>query len=200
MPVHDPEAVLAFWFQPDAEPDEPDAAAAGFPLRRHWFHKDAAFDAGLRERFEPLIAEALAGGLGDWSATPRGALARVIVLDQFTRNAYRDTPAAFAGDARARATATQAIDRGFDRALAPVERWFLYMPFEHSESLQDQQRSLALFRSLAAETGLVAPVDWAERHAEVIRAFGRFPHRNAILGRSSTPEETAFLRSPGSRF
>jgi uncharacterized protein (DUF924 family) len=198
MAADDAEAVLAFWFPPDE--GGADAAVDPFPQRRHWFHKDAAFDARLRERFEPLIAQALAGGLGEWTATPRGALARVIVLDQFTRNAYRDTPAAFAGDARALATAARAIALGFDGKLAPVERWFLYMPFEHSESLHDQQRSVTLFRALAHETGLVAPVDWAERHAEVIRVFGRFPHRNAILGRSSTPEEIEFLRSPGSRF
>jgi uncharacterized protein (DUF924 family) len=183
-----PEDVLAFWFVPDN------------PSRREWFHKDPAFDGLIRTQFGPLIAEALAGGLGDWSATPRGALARVIVLDQFTRNAFRDTRQAFAGDERARATASDAIARGFDRELAPVERWFLYIPLEHSESLEDQERSLALFRALAQETGLTDPLDWAERHAKVIRLCGRFPHRNAILGRASSPEEMEFLRSPGSRF
>ena len=188
MPTVAPEDVHAFWFLPDLAP------------RREWFHKDPAFDAAIRARFAPVIAEALAGGLGDWSTTPRGALARVIVLDQFTRNAFRDTPQAFAGDERARATAGDAIERGWDRELAPVERWFLYMPFEHSESLEDQDRSLALFRALADETGLADPLDWAERHAKVIRLFGRFPHRNAIVGRASTPEEIEFLRSPGSRF
>jgi uncharacterized protein (DUF924 family) len=188
MPEPTADDVLEFWFVP------------GETSRREWFLKDAAFDARIRDGFGPLIAEALAGGLGEWSATARGALARVIVLDQFTRNAFRETPQAFAGDERARATASDAIARGYDRALAPVERWFLYIPFEHSESLADQERSLALFRALATETGLSDPLDWAERHAKVIRLFGRFPHRNAILGRTSTPEEVIFLRSPGSRF
>jgi uncharacterized protein (DUF924 family) len=188
MPGARPEDVLEFWFSPDGSE------------RREWFHKDPAFDARIRTQFGAVIAEALAGGLGEWSATPRGALARVIVLDQFTRNASRDTPEAFAGDERARATASDAIARGYDRGLAPVERWFLYIPFEHSESLDDQERSLALFRALTDETGLADPLDWAERHAKVIRLFGRFPHRNAILGRASSPEETEFLRSPGSRF
>ena len=192
-------AVLDFWFAP-AAPAAATEPAAPFPQRREWFHKDATFDARIRERFGDLIAQGVAGGLGEWCATPRGALARVILLDQFTRNAFRDTPAAFSGDARARATAEHAIERGFDRELAPMERWFLYMPFQHSESREDQQRSVELFRALAAETGLTAPVDWAQRHAEVIRLFGRFPHRNAILGRTSSPEEIEFLRSPGSRF
>jgi uncharacterized protein (DUF924 family) len=195
------DAVLDFWFLPDvAGAGAAAAAPQAFPTRREWFHKDAAFDAVIRTRFADLIAQALAGGLGAWCDTPRGALARVLVLDQFTRNAYRDTPQSFAGDARARATANDAIVRSHDRALAPVERWFLYMPFEHSESLDDQERSLALFGALAQETGLTDPLEWAERHAHVIRLFGRFPHRNAILGRASSPEEVEFLRSPGSRF
>jgi uncharacterized protein (DUF924 family) len=195
------DAVLDFWFLPDVAGAGAGAATPGsFPTRREWFHKDAAFDAVIRNRFADLIAQALAGGLGEWCDTPRGALARVLVLDQFTRNAYRDTPQSFAGDARARATAHDAIVRSHDRALTPVERWFLYMPFEHSESLADQERSLALFGALAQETGLTEPLGWAERHAQVIRLFGRFPHRNAILGRASSPEEIEFLRSPGSRF
>ena len=195
------EEVLDFWFEPGAGmPAGDDDGAARFPTRRHWFHKDPAFDAVIRARFGALVAQALAGGLGEWCTAPRGALARVLLLDQFTRNAFRDTPDAFAGDERALATAGDAIGQGHDRALAPVERWFLYMPFQHSESLDDQQRSVALFEALARETGLTEPVAWAERHAEVIRLFGRFPHRNAILGRASSPEEIEFLRSPGSRF
>jgi uncharacterized protein (DUF924 family) len=195
----DAEAVLDFWFTPPpaSAVAEPDVA---FPQRREWFHKDPAFDAAIRDRFGDLIAQGVAGGLGEWCDTPRGVLARVVLLDQFTRNAFRETPAAFSGDARARATAEHAIERGFDRVLSPVERWFLYLPFQHSERLEDQQRSVELFRSLAAETAFTAPVRWAQRHAEVIRLFGRFPHRNAVLGRDSSPEEVEFLRSPGSRF
>ena len=188
------QSVLAFWFGPPA------GNGGGRSERREWFHKDERFDAEIRTRFGTLIAQAVAGGLGEWCSTPRGSLARVIVLDQFTRNAFRDTPAAFSGDERARATADAAIARGFDRMLAPVERWFMYMPFEHGEAMADQERSLALFRELAQETGLDGPVEWAERHASVIRRFGRFPHRNPILGRESTPQELDFLRSPGSRF
>jgi uncharacterized protein (DUF924 family) len=195
MAADEARSVLAFWFGAADGADEADRAE-----RREWFQKDAAFDAGIRTRFGPLIARALAGGLGDWCDTPRGALARVVVLDQFTRNAFRDSAAAFSGDERARATANAAIERGFDRMLAPVERRFLYMPFEHSEAIEDQSRSVALFRRLAEETGLDDPLEWAERHAEVIRRFGRFPHRNAILGRESTQQELEFLRAPGSRF
>ncbi len=181
--------VLDFWFGP-----APHAA------RPEWFRKDAAFDATIRERFGAAIGAALAGGLGEWCADAHGALARVIVLDQFTRNVYRDTPRAFAGDARALATAEYAIARGFERDLDGFERWFLYLPFEHSEDLAVQERSLALFAKLAEDTGDRSPLEWAEKHAAVIRRFGRYPHRNGVLGRVSTPEEVAFLREPGSRF
>ena len=190
-----PDDVLEFWFGSAAA--SLDTTRGG---RREWFRKDPAFDAVIRNRFGTMIDIALAGGLGDWCATPRGALARVIVLDQFTRNVFRDTPMAFAGDARAVATAEEVIERGFDRELTPVERWFLYTPFEHSEEQARQEESVRLFKALAEETGLDDPVQWAERHAEVIRRFGRFPHRNRTLGRASTPEEEAFLATPGSRF
>jgi uncharacterized protein (DUF924 family) len=186
-------AVLDFWFPRDA-------AADPLASRPEWFRKDETFDATIRARFGTLVAEALAGGLGDWCATPRGALARVVVLDQFTRNAFRGTPHAFAGDERALATARDAIARGVDATLAPRERHFLYMPFQHSEALADQQASIALFEALARETGLDDPLEWARRHAEVIRRFGRFPHRNAILGRDSTPDEAQYLATPGSGF
>lgn len=181
--------VLNFWFGP--------APHAG---RDPWFRKDAAFDAQIRERFGNDVAAAMAGAFGDWCATPHGALARVIVLDQFTRNIHRDTPEAFAGDAAALATADEAVTRGFDRELDGFERWFLYMPFEHSEDWAMQERSLALFGALARETGETGALEWAEKHASVIRRFGRYPHRNDVLGRASTPEEIAFLNGPGSRF
>jgi uncharacterized protein (DUF924 family) len=124
----------------------------------------------------------------------------VLVLDQFTRNCYRGSARAFAGDAQALAAATAAVDQGRDRELIPVERWFLYMPFEHSESPAAQERSLALFTRLAQETGLSDPLAWSEKHAAVIRRFGRYPHRNALLGRESTPQEIAFLATQGSNF
>jgi uncharacterized protein (DUF924 family) len=165
-----------------------------------WFRKDDAFDQAIRQRFGDTIAAGLAGAFGEWCTTPRGSLARVVLLDQFTRNAFRGTPDAFAGDAAALATTEDAIERGFDQELEARERWFLYMPFEHGESLAQQDRGVALFEELAAQTGLDEPLPWALRHRDVIRRFGRFPHRNDILGRASTPEEVAFLKEPGSRF
>jgi len=186
-------SILDFWFGPRHSPEHGTA-------RDVWFRKDAAFDAEIRMRFGDATAIALAGGYGEWCATAEGALARVLLLDQFTRNIHRDTPAAFAGDARALATASDVIDRGLDRALDPHGRWFLYLPFEHAEDHAAQQRSLALYGALAEETGLTAPLEWAQKHADVVARFGRYPHRNALLGRTSTPEELAFLDQPGSRF
>ena len=182
------ETILAFWFRPVADVE-----------RSEWFRKDEAFDQEVRARFGDVIEATLDGAHAQWSATPRGSLARVIVLDQFTRNAFRDTPRAFAGDAQALATAEAAIARTFDASLALLERWFLYMPFEHSESRDTQSRSLELFGALARD-GLPDPLHWAQRHHDIVARFGRFPHRNGILGRASTPEEEAFLREPGSRF
>jgi uncharacterized protein (DUF924 family) len=195
MDAPDPLAasVLEFWFGPP-DPASPRAS------RDVWFRKDAAFDAEIRARFGDATAIALAGGYGEWCATAEGTLARVLLQDQFPRNIHRDTPAAFAGDTRALATAQYAIDRGFDRALDVYGRWFLYLPFEHAEDRAMQERSLALFGALARETGQAAPLEWAQKHADVIARFGRYPHRNAILGRVSTPEELAFLAEPGSRF
>ena len=153
-----------------------------------------------RERFRDPLAAGLAGAFGEWCVEPLGSLARVILLDQFTRNAFRDTPDAFAGDPRALATTLHALERNFDAALDPYERWFLYMPLEHAEDLALQERAVELFTALARDTGVDSPLPWVERHRDVIRRFGRFPHRNEILGRTSTPEELAFLQEPGSRF
>ena len=186
------EEILEFWF------GRPGTAAYG-STRKEWFRKDPAFDAAIRERFGGAIGAALAGGFADWIA-PRGKLARIVLLDQFTRNSFRGTPQAFAGDAPALALANETVARGDDVALIPVERWFVYLPYVHAESPAAQERAVSLYRSLRDETGLDEPLVWAERHAEVIRLFGRFPHRNAILGRESTPEEIAFLAAPGSRF
>jgi uncharacterized protein (DUF924 family) len=189
----DAEAILDFWF------GAPGTAEHG-SARTAWFAKDDAFDAEIRTRFGALIEQALRGELEPWGASARPALAHVLLLDQFTRNAFRGTPAAFTGDARALATAEEAIERGFDRTLDAHERWFLYMPFQHSESLVVQERSVALFDALARETGLTDPLPYPQRHHDVIRRFGRFPHRNGILGRASSAEELAFLREAGSRF
>ncbi|MEP7061359.1 MAG: DUF924 family protein [Betaproteobacteria bacterium] len=184
-----PGAILAFWFGP-----APHAA------RDAWFRKDPAFDTAIRERFGAAIDKALAGAYGDWCVTAHGALARVLLLDQFTRNVFRDSAKAFAGDARALATAQDAIARGFETALDPFERWFLYLPFEHSEDAGVQRRALEYFGALAREPGFEGPFDYAQRHAAIIERFGRFPHRNAALGRTSTAEELEFLRHPGSSF
>ncbi len=181
-------AILDFWF----------AERTG--ARPEWFRKDPAFDALIRERFGAAVDEALAGGHEDWTASPEGALALVLVLDQFTRNIFRDTPRMFAGDPRALAVAQAMVAAGRDRLLGPHERWFLYLPFEHAEDPAMQAQSIALFGQLAAETGDEAPLDYARKHAVIIERFGRYPHRNAVLGRASTPEELAFLATPGSRF
>lgn len=184
--------VLSFWF------GEPGSAEYLQP-RALWFTKSEATDRLIAERFGPMVERALLGQHDDWAATPRGALALVLLLDQFTRNIFRETPRAFAGDPRALALATRLVDTSRDMTLAPVERWFVYMPLEHSERLLDQFESVRLFERLAAD-GLDAPLEWARRHFDVIKRFGRFPHRNAILGRASTPAELEFLSQPGSSF
>ena len=187
-----PGEVLAFWFSDAARP--------------RWFKKDPAFDDELRRRFATTVASATAGGLGAWEAEPESCLALVILLDQFPRNLHRDTARAFAADATARAVAAGAIERGFDRRTPPERRFFFYLPFEHSEDAADQRRSVALFRRLAEEaTGTAADaarerLDHAIRHQRIIERFGRFPHRNRVLGRESTAEEAAFLAEPGSAF
>jgi uncharacterized protein (DUF924 family) len=182
--------VLDFWFGP-----------APLAQRAEWFRKDAAFDASIRERFGATIEAALAGQLDAWDATPHGTLARIVVLDQFTRNTFRDTARAFAGDAQALAAASALVARGDDQRLAPLERVFAYLPFEHAEDAAIQARSVALFGALAREAPALAGfADYAHRHAVVIERFGRFPHRNAALGRLSTAEENEYLAQPGAGF
>ena len=188
------QAVLDFWF---LAPDNPGHGQS----RAEWFRKDDAFDAQIRERFGALIDTAIDGGLRDWAATPRGALAQILLLDQFTRNVYRDTPRAFAGDPQALELAIALTQDGQDQQLEPTLRAFVYMPFEHAEDLAMQARAVELFQLLTqSREGFESMLDYAQRHQEVIARFGRFPHRNAILGRDSTPEELAFLQQPGSRF
>jgi uncharacterized protein (DUF924 family) len=187
--------VLDFWF------GAPGSATDG-QQRREWFIKSDAFDEQIRQRFGAVIDQALAGGLREWDAEgPQGVLARILVLDQFTRNAFRNTPKSFAGDALALSAARELVDSGAHKALAPWQRSFAYMPFEHAEDAFMQERAVALFTELAAEhPGFGESLDYAHRHRGVIARFGRFPHRNEILGRASTPEEVEFLRQPGSRF
>ena len=189
-----PADVLDFWFGPPEDP--------GHRLpRQAWFRKDPALDLQVGERFGPTIEAALAGRLQSWAAEPLDALAQVIVLDQFTRNAFRDTARAFAGDERALAAARAMVDAGQDRGLSGVQRQFVYMPFEHAEDLAAQQQALRLFQQLGEdEPALADLLRWAQAHHDIIARFGRFPHRNAQLGRTSTPEEEAFLKTPGSSF
>ena len=188
-----PEYVLDFWF-----------GAQGSAERGHsrdiWFKKDAAFDAGLHARFGALHSDARAGHLQAWEAQGKSALALIIVLDQFSRNMFRGQPESFAGDAAALRLARQVVTRGWDSGLLPVMRQFVYLPFEHSENLADQDESVRLFTLLAKQPEQAGLLEWADQHREIIRRFGRFPHRNAILGRDSTPDEIAFLETPGSSF
>jgi uncharacterized protein (DUF924 family) len=167
--------VLAFWLQAGPE---------------RWFTPDAAFDAEIRARFLPAYEAAMSGGLNTWQDNAEGALALLLLLDQFPRNMFRGTPRAYAGDALARAIAGRAIERGFDRNYQVPLRRFFYLPFMHSEDLGDQERCVSLCRAAGDAEGL----KYAEHHADIIRRFGRFPHRNAILGRSSSAAELQFLQ------
>jgi uncharacterized protein (DUF924 family) len=173
-----PEEIVAFWLE------------AGYDK---WFTRNDAFDAQVRSRFLRAYELARENRLSAWEETPLGALALVIVLDQFPRNMFRGTPLAFAADPQARAVADRAIARGFDSQVDRKLQGFFYLPFEHSENLADQERCIALYRAMGDADGL----KWAEIHADIIRRFGRFPHRNAVLGRDMTPEEAAFLAEGG---
>ena len=178
MSVVGPQDVLTFW------------RAAGPPK---WFRKNVDFDREITQRFLACHEAAAAGGLAEWEATPEGALALLILLDQFPRNMFRDSARAFATDPLARAVAERAVARGLHRQVPSGERMFFQLPFEHSENLADQERSLAL--SLEINGGKAD--SYAEGHADIIRRFGRFPHRNAALGRLTTPQEQAFLEGGG---
>ena len=194
-PTMTAQEVNDFWFLP--------ASSDGHGKQRGaWFKKDAQFDAAIAHRFGGAIAQAIAGGLRAWDEEgAQGTLARIVLLDQFTRNADRGTPAAFAGDQLALAAALDLEARGADRTLTPLQRWFAYLPFEHAEDTSMQEKSVALIAALAAfDPQFAGALDYARRHRDVVARFGRFPHRNAILGRVSSPEELAFLRQPGSGF
>jgi len=187
-------AVLDVWFGADGTPER-------WQPREAWFRKDDAFDASIARQFAPLLETALQGGLADWQAAPQPALARIVLLDQFTRNAFRGTPRAFAGDALAIEAARAMVASGQDMRLAPVARAFVYLPFEHAEDLAAQDESVRLFSALEGTAPEVqGMLDYALRHRAIIERFGRFPHRNAVLGRSTTPEEAEFLLQPGSSF
>jgi uncharacterized protein (DUF924 family) len=176
------EAVLEFWFN-ETE-------------REKWFRKDDAFDEAVRARFANVYRSAAAGELDRWQETPRGCLALVIVLDQFPRNMFRGDARCFATDAAARAVLRHALDSGFDEGLSVPEKQFLYLPLQHSEDAADQ----ALSVTLNAATGDADLLKWAEAHQRIVARFSRFPHRNEILGRETTPEEAEFLKEKGSSF
>ena len=180
--------VLDFWF------GAPDSAERGRP-RKSWFQKSETFDADIRRRFLDTWGQAARGELERWRMTPLASLALVVVLDQFPRNMFRGTARAFSSDSLALGAARSMISQEFDRLLSPAERSFAYLPFEHAEDLAAQRRSLALFQALDPEH-----IEYPRRHYEIIARFGRFPHRNAMLGRESTGEEIEFLRLPGSSF
>ena len=185
--------VLDFWFGREGE--------EGYgEFREAWFTKDPEFDREIRDRFEPVYEEAAAGRLDHWKSEARSCLALIVVLDQFPRNMYRGDSRMYAADALAREAARHAVEHAYDRELSPYGRMFLYLPFEHSEDLEDQRFSVELFRGLAAEMGSEDLLSYAVRHLEIVEHFGRFPHRNEILGRPTTPEEAEFLRGPGSSF
>ena len=176
------EAILNFWFVENGP--------------KQWFTNDPVFDAAIRDRFAGLVERAAKGELSHWRATVRGALAEIIILDQFPRNLYRGDARAFGCDSLAREAAGQALQMKVDQAVSETERVFIYLPFEHSEAAEDQKISLRLCATLSDKSFL----DWAEKHKKVIDRFGRYPHRNAVLGRPSTAEELAFLEEEGSSF
>ncbi len=190
------QAILDFWFG-DPQTEETTYQAR----RKFWFGKQPEFDAAIGQKFREDYEQAANGKLDAWRQEPLGCLGLIIVLDQFSRNMFRDTPQAFATDAKALSVAQQAVAQGFDQALQPLQRMFVYLPFEHSENQAHQAQSVALFRQLHTDaTELEDVFDYAVRHQVVIEQFGRFPHRNQILGRESTPEEIEFLKQPGSSF
>jgi uncharacterized protein (DUF924 family) len=190
-----PEEVLAFWFGalgPEGEV-EPQTAA-------RWWRRDADFDALVRRTFVDVHAQLVETGGAAFPDGIEARLAAVIVLDQFSRNMFRDTPDMYASDALARRIADEALARPESRALHRVQRQFLAMPFMHSEAIADQERCVEMFREFFAGAKDASAIDFAVRHRDIVARFGRFPHRNAILGRPSTPEELGFLETPGSSF
>jgi len=190
--------ILNFWF--GSSSDETKERAT------RWWKKDAAFDQQIRAEFESDLLRATRGELDSWLEEPESSVAFVLLLDQFSRNMYRDTPEAFAQDERALAATLQGIERGFDARLSPLHRYFFYMPMMHAEDRAIQRRSVETFAQLALEkdTGfdgmLRGAADYARRHRDIVERFGRFPHRNNILERTTTGEEAAFLLTPGSSF
>lgn len=187
------EEILDFWF---GSPKSEDYGKE----RSFWFTKKPEFDRELGDRFLLNYEQAARGELDYLQDSPLGCLTLVLLLDQFGRNMFRGTPKSFATDAKALFVAQGAVERGSDRALLPVQRWFIYLPFEHSENLADQERCVELFATLSNHPASANTIEYALRHKAVIERFGRFPHRNKILGRTNTAAEAEFLKQPGSSF
>ena len=185
--------VLDFWFGRASEPGYGE-------FRDEWFHKDPEFDARVTDQFAGLYEEAAAGDLDGWRDEARSCLALVIVLDQFPRNMFRGDGRTHAEDGRALGASKYAVEHALDRELPAFQRMFLYMPFMHSESVEDQRRSVEMFERLAGEPGAPDVVSYAVAHRDIVERFGRFPHRNEILNRQTTPEEAEFLTTEGSSF
>ncbi len=192
------EAILNFWF---GQPEDIDYSR----YRKAWFVKDANFDNQIRQQFLADTQKAAAGEYDPWQASPSTAVALLLLLDQFPRNLYRGSARSFATDAQALQVAQQLVATGADKKLPPAYRFFVYVPFEHSEDIAQQNRCVELMAELIKEVpeldpGLKGGLDYAIRHRDVIERFGRFPHRNELLNRQSTPAEVEFLQQPGSRF
>lgn len=186
-------SVLDFWFAPEADPERG-------TFRQAWFDKQPQFDGACREHFAGLLADARRGRHDRWAETPDGALALVVLLDQLSRNIHRGTPDAFAADPQALTLARRMVARGFDKVVAPVMRIFVYLPFEHSEDLAAQDEAVRLMESLPEAPWRSEVVRYAHAHRDVIARYGRFPHRNMILGRVNTPAEAEYLSMPGAGF
>ncbi len=188
-----PAEVLDFWFGKEGDPEHGE-------FRSQWFQKDETFDREVTVRFAGLYEEAAAGKLDGWREGAESCLALVICLDQFPRNMFRGDARTHATDGEALDAAKYGIERVLDREIPPLQRMFLYMPFMHAENIEDQRRSVELFERLASEPGGPDVVEYAVGHREIVERFGRFPHRNALLERETTPEEAEFLTQPGSSF
>jgi uncharacterized protein (DUF924 family) len=187
--------ILDFWFEKKGEEDYGEN-------RTIWFTKtpEPEFDREIQVRFREDYEKAASGELDQWKETPQSCLALILLLDQFPRNMFRGNPRAFATDSQALSLAQYAITKGFDRELLKIQRWFIYLPFEHSENLDHQRQAVELFRQLGNDPDSAYMTSSAVRHLEIVERFGRFPHRNAILGRATTPEEAEFLKQPNSSF
>lgn len=183
-----PREILQFWFSDRARP--------------LWFERDPGFDADIQTRFGPLVHQAQMGAFADWRSSPDGALALLLLIDQFARNIYRGQAKAYLADPLAREVAAEAVARGFDRRYPFPDRVFFYLPFEHCETLANQDRYFALIQGCLREFGeaVVPYLDYSNRHRDIIKRFGRFPHRNEALGRETTEEEAEFLKGPNSSF